>query len=186
MKSANLTFCFALAIDEVLSQFGKRYSKAIKEFNEFVRAGVPKDLEGKLSSMKPPSVLGSKGFMDWIKDSYIKRLKYNEEIPEAKQFLQRQVALTDIVQYVMKEFDVKKRDILTSNYAAWNEPKNVAIYLMRRVSGASHPEIADIMGGMKTYAISKAICRFNRKLKTDNGLSKRIDSYVSQLSVVKT
>ncbi|MBI4211280.1 MAG: transposase [Deltaproteobacteria bacterium] len=62
----------------LLSFFGKRKNQARKKLHAFVLAGVPDELEKRLSSRRWPSVLSSDNFKDWVEWNFVKDLEDKE------------------------------------------------------------------------------------------------------------
>lgn len=170
-----------IMIDEVLSMFGKRYGRAVRELDRFVKAGVPVGIEKRLSGKRLPSVLGSEGFKDWIKYNFIVPLRSNKEIPEARRATRRNVSLRAIERLVQEFYEVSKVAGVRGNRPDVNEARAMAIYLMRRVSGAKHCDIAKKMGGMSTAAVAKSLQRFEQKMAGDEGLMDKAESFANHL-----
>ena len=84
-----------------------------------------------------PSVLGSERFIDWVKERFFHR-KSNEEIPESRTLSPDR---EKIKQVVCKAYHVDEEDLLKSKRGTFNEPRNVAIYLTRRLRGDGLGEI---------------------------------------------
>ena len=114
-----------------LSLFSKDHAESIRLYKQFVTKEVPDEINMILGRGKLPPVLGTKKFIDKIKDLFFSD-RSHEEIPEAK------LLAPDpdrILKAVAEFYKVRIDDLLKSRRGYFNEPRNVAIYLMRRLRG---------------------------------------------------
>lgn len=78
---------------------------------------------------KPPSVLGSEGFIDRVKGKFFSR-KRHEEVPESRLLAPD---VERIKETVCKAYGVDKTHLFVMRRGISNEPRNVTIYLLRRL-----------------------------------------------------
>lgn len=170
-----------LIVEEVLSMFGTGYHQATKELDRFIMAGVPEEVERRLGGKQLPSVLGTEEFKGWVEYNFIEPFRSDREIPEAKRSLRRNVPLKSIDRFIRSVYGIKRIAGIRGNQPHANEARAMAIYLMRRVAGAGHRDIAEAMGGMSPEAIAKTLQRFQRRIAHDRVLREKSETFARQL-----
>ena len=84
-------------------------------------------------------------------------------------------------------YQLSLKEITKAYSGKKNEAKNMTIYLLRQLTGASHSEIAKLMGGVKASTVAKTVQRFNHKVRSDKYLAKLYEALSQNiLSDVKT
>ncbi|MFH0798772.1 MAG: transposase, partial [Pseudomonadota bacterium] len=170
-----------LVVDEALAMFGNKHGKALRELDRFVRAGIPEYLEKQLNGAHLPSILGTEGFKDWIKDNFIRPLKSKKEIPAARRATRRRVTLRSVKNLMRDIYGLEKIAGHSGNKPSLNESRSMTIYLLRRASGMSHLEIAGLMGDITVDAVSKSLQRFERRILNDDCLREKTDTFIGHL-----
>jgi chromosomal replication initiation ATPase DnaA len=79
-----------------------------------------------------------------------------------------------IKEIVSKAYQIEKKVLLKSRKGVFNEPRNVAIYLMRRLRGDSLVEISKIFEMKKYSSVSSIIERLKAQMAKDRSLRKRV------------
>ena len=74
-----------------------------------------------------PAVIGSKSFVDKIKELFFADKKH-EEVPESRYLAPD---IDKIIEEVCKFYNVNKEVLFSSRRGLFNEPRNVAIYLTK-------------------------------------------------------
>ena len=115
--------------DYILKLFSKSKPESIRLYKRFVSKETPEEINRIFGRKKLPSVLGSKRFVDWIKENYF-TLKDFEEIPETKRLAPD---AAKIKFQVCKAYKIKEADLYVTKRGVFNEPRNVAVYLIRRL-----------------------------------------------------
>ena len=110
-------------------------------------------------------------FTDWVKGQYF-ALKDDQEIPQAKELTP---SLNMIINAVCRFYDVKREALYTSRRGEFNEPRNVAIYLIRRIRRDSLKEIAVQFRMEKYSSISSIIERMKIQIKKDRAIKNRVN-----------
>jgi REP element-mobilizing transposase RayT len=145
------------------------YKKLMYEDNEDKVAEI-------FESKKLPSFIGSENFVDWVKNRFYK--------PDEKKIIQnRSLAPTTkkIIQGVCNYFDVEKDEILISRRGILNDPRNIAIYLVRKIRRESHLEISGYFRINSFSSVSSAINRFEKRIKTDVELKNIVEEIKFQI-----
>src|SRR4030042_4730711 len=147
----------------------KKYQKS--RYQEFVSKKVPKDLSSKLEGKKWPSILGTNQFIKLVKEHFFPD-KIDKEIPES-------LVLTpdkdDILTTVCEYYDISSiSKLLPSKRSVFNEPRNVAIYLMRRLRQDRLEEIGKNFQLNRHSSVNAAIERLKKEMKRNRSLKKRV------------
>jgi len=161
-----------------LSLFSKDHAESIRLYKQFISQEVPDEINKILGRRKLPPVLGTKKFMDRVKDLFFSD-KSHEEIPEAK------ILAPDpdkILEAVAKLYKVGMDDLLRSIRGYFNEPRNVAIYLTRRLRGDTLKVVGEVFGINKNSTVSSSIDRVKYEMRRDKGIRLRVEKLIKILS----
>ena len=165
-----------------LSLFSKDHAESIRLYKQFISQEVPDEINKILGRRKLPPVLGTKKFMDRVKDLFFSD-KSHEEIPEAK------ILAPDpdkILEAVAKLYKVGMDDLLRSRRGYFNEPRNVAIYLTRRLRGDTLKVVGEVFGINKSSTVSSSIDRVKYEMRRDKGIRLRVEKLIKILSNSQT
>ena len=116
--------------------------------------------------------MGSESFVDKIKDLFFADKKH-EEVPESRYLAPD---ADKIIEEVCKFYNVNKDVLFSSRRGFFNEPRNVAIYLIRRLGGGTLKEAGKIFGIEKNSTVSSVVERLKLEIERDKNLNKRIGS----------
>ena len=161
-----------------LSLFSKDHAESIRLYKQFISQEVPDEINKILGRRKLPPVLGTKKFMDRVKDLFFSD-KIHEEIPEAK------ILAPDpdkILEAVAKLYKVGMDDLLRSRRGYFNEPRNVAIYLTRRLRGDTLKVVGEVFGINKNSTVSSSIDRVKYEMRRDKGIRLRVEKLIKIMS----
>ena len=159
-----------LFCDEILSHCSA--SGSIKEYKNFMEAGLDEDLLKIFNSKKLPSILGDESWIEQIKKQYIPD-KIDEEVPESKVFLKHyqfqdiDILMKNVADYYGVSLNMLKQ---SGHGHSENIPRNMFIYLAAIYSGYKDKAIADYIGGLGRSAITKIKKRMNERLKSNKYL----------------
>ena len=152
----------------ILSIFSKDKSVGIKLYKEFVLKENSEDITRILGRIRVPAVLGDERFMKWVKESFFNQ-KYDKEVPQSRSLAP---SLEEIRCVVCKFYGIDEKALLGSKRGVSNEPRKIAIYLARRLSGENLDEIAKAFN-LGTYSsVSSVVNRTGSQLRTDSRLKK--------------
>ena len=150
----------------------------VKEYRRFVAIESDEEIAGVLERKKWPSVLGPKTFIDWVKGNYY-ALKADQEVPQAKDL----VPETDlIINAVCKFYNVSRDELYRSRRGQFNEPRNIVIFLTRKLRRDSLKEIGHQFHMEKYSSISSIIERMKKQMLADRNLKKRVDRVADRAS----
>jgi len=94
----------------------------------------------------------------------------------------RNISPEKIVEIVAAEGEISVDALLGPNRSQKNaEPRQVAMYLLRRLTNASFPQIGETLGGRDHSTVMYAIDKIEKKLQTDNKLRSRVNKMEEML-----
>lgn len=90
-----------------------------------------------------------------------------------------------IIEEVCKFYNVNKDVVFSSRRGLINQPRNVAIYLIRQLRGGTLKEAGKILGIEKNSTDSSVVERLKLEIKRNKNLNKRIGSLKAKLSKIQ-
>ena len=162
----------------VLSLFSKNRAESISKYKKFVSKETLKEISQILARKNLPAILGTKNFVDKIKEIFFSK-KSHEEVPESR-FLAP--GADKIIEEVCKFYQVHKKDLLASRRGFFNEPRNVAIYLIRRLRGDNLKDVGKIFELAKNSSVSSVVERLKREMVRDKKIKKRVEILRGELA----
>lgn len=150
----------------------------IRRYRRFVVVDDDKKLEDVMARKKWPSLLGPQEFTDWIKATY-KDIKGSDEMPQIRELYPD----TDrIISSVCDSYGVASKELFTSKRGTFNEPRCVAIYLMRRLRRDSLKEIGKVFNLKKNSSVSSIIGRMKTRIQNNRKIKMRIKKVKDEVS----
>lgn len=162
-----------LFTDEVLSYFGKRRYSAVMKFDLFVNERMTKGID---FLAKRSSILGSDGFAEWIKYNFVSDGESSEDISEVRKLARKEVDFNNILSCVASFYDMKRNEIVNGVHGRNNEARKVAVYLMKRLTGADYNDIAQQIGKVGKSAVAQLNHRFRKEICKDAALRSKCDT----------
>ena len=128
--------------DYVLSMLDTDKQKRRQAYINFMKKEEEADMISKLYSKgKLPLLLGTKDFIDDIRHRYLSKTKTNiKDTPQLRELFQEK---SEVEKAISSAYQVKVEDLFKSQRGNYNEARNVAIYLIRKHTGASLSDIRD-------------------------------------------
>ena len=165
--------------DFVLSMFSDNRRLAIKRYKEFVSSDLPDEINDILSRKKLPSTLGSERFIEWVKKTFSAE-KRHLEVPHSKSLAPD---VKRIKEAVCRSYNVKESVLMEARRGITNEPRNVAVYLMRNLRGDSLEQIGrEFMIG-KYSTVSNVIERTKAHILRNRKLKKRLENLKTEINM---
>ncbi len=124
-----------------------------------------------------PSMLGSKEFISWVKDRFFKK-KIKKEIPASKGLAPD---LDRIISEVSRYYDTRPTALTAVRRGIENEPRDVAIYLIRSMRSEPLMRIGAGFGLNRYSSISSVVMRVKTKLKKDRKFKERLTHIESNI-----
>lgn len=144
----------------LLSQFGTQRKQAITNYKKFVEEANTKDLKNPAKDLSGGFILGSPDFVIWIKETFLSTRSDENEIPQLRE-LKPRINIDQIVEAVCREFNCEIEIILQKGRKR-NVARDVAIYLVRVLSGEKGKNIGEYFGNISGAAITR---RYNCLVK---------------------
>ena len=158
----------------VLAMLAKRKADRLRLYQEFVSMGDSEDLLQVFSRKKWPWVLGSEGFVTAVKERFFAR-KLDDEVPESRELAP---AVDQIKRAVCEYYRVEEAELFVSRRGSFNEPRNVAIYLARRLRRDRLKEIGEAFQVNTYSSVSSAVERLKAVLAGDTRLRRRVEKLI--------
>jgi REP element-mobilizing transposase RayT len=154
----------------VLQMLSAKTNRQIEVYKQFMAQEQEQDLVRVLESKSLPSMLGSEKFISWIKDQFFKKKK-DIQVPASKQLAPD---LDTIISQVCRYYKVKSANLKTVRRGIENEPRDVAIYLIRSLRADPLMRVGTNFGLTQYSSVSSAILRVKAKLQKDKKFKSRL------------
>ena len=103
-----------------------------------------------------------------------------EEIPETKSFAPD---VDKIKSHACRAYSIKEDDLYVTRRGVFNKPRNVAIYLTRRLRNDNLRQVGEQFRIKKYSTVSSIIERVKHIMKADRGLEKRIEKLTESITI---
>jgi len=157
--------------DFILSLFSNEKAVSRKIYKDFVSKEIPEEINRIFGRKNLPSALGSKNFLNWVKDSFFLR-KRHKEVPESKSL---SPDAERIKEEVCRSYGVSRDALYISRRGISNEPRNVAIYLLRTLRGDNLEEIGRDFNINRFSSASSVVERMKGRVSKNRQLRKRVE-----------
>ena len=154
----------------ILSLFARDKRERINTYKRFILTESPEQINRIFSQSKFPSILGSENFINMAKEKFFRR-KRHDEILESRSLAP---GPEKIKKAICKAYGIEENLLLSSRRGVLNEPRNVAIFLFRRLLGEKLEEIGRQFGIAKYSSVSSAIEKMKRDISVDRRLKARV------------
>ncbi len=165
----------------LLGMLSKDKGEAKRSYRAYVESGIDERLKNPLEHVYGGMILGSEKFIKntlrVIKEGYA----YKSEVSH-RRAIKRIVETDRILETICQYFKVPKEEVVMRHRSGI---RNIAIYLMKKYTGATNHELGELFGGVSYSGVSKTYRRMTNKLETDSELRKKVEMINSQLSNVK-
>jgi len=160
-----------LSKDYVLCMLTKEKRQQGRAYKQFVAKGNTEEIVHVFEGKRVPWLLGSDRFIDWVKDRFFKE-KHHEEVPDSRRLAPEREKIDE---EVCRFYQVKRHDLLNSKRGVFNEPRNVAIFLSRRLRGDGLDEIGRDFNLKRYSSVSTVIERTKAQMSSDRKLRQRVE-----------
>ena len=165
----------------LLGMFSIKPGTAKKQYLAFVRKEDSLIIAEFFEKKNLPPLLGSQDFIEWVKAKYY-QLKKHHEIPQSQQLAP---TIAEIKQAVIQSYAIEEQDLKQSKRGQLNEPRNLAIYLTRKLTGLNLREIGAEFGLTKYSTVSSIVVRTEALLCQEKRLQKRVAGIKEFIVVAK-
>ena len=157
--------------EPVLKRFSNSLDEARSGYLRFMAQDDDEKVEQAFSRMNLPAFLGGKEFISKIKDRFF-TAKTNREVPTAKHLAPSD---REIMTAVLAVYEVEEATLFISRRGSTNEPRDVAIYLLRTLCGQPLQRIAESLSVRNYSTVSTTLTRVERRLAEDAEFKKRLE-----------
>ena len=163
--------------DFVFSMLPKNKGDRLKNYRQFISMEEKSNISKVLDKKKWPAMLGSADFITKVKEKFFSG-KINVEVPQSRELAPNPYQIQKIV---CEYYRIDKRRLFSSRRGIFNEPRNTAIYLTRRLRGDSLKQIGAHFQLKKYSSVSSIIERMNEAIAKDKKLRNRIEKLITVL-----
>jgi len=156
--------------DYIFSMITPKKQGRLKPFIEFMQEDDSKEVIKLFSLKKLPSFFGPESFITGIKEKYYFKKK-TYEVPESKSLAPTSDA---IISAVCEHYGVSFNELLLTRRGIFNEPRNIAVYLLRQIRGENLNNIGELFSIEAYSTISSIIRRISRLKKYDKKIKNQI------------
>jgi REP element-mobilizing transposase RayT len=149
----------------------------IKQYRKFVSTVCAEEISAILDRKKWPSVMGAESFVDWVKGKYY-RLAADPDVPQAKELAP---SADMIIAAVCDFYGVGEYDIYQSRRGHFNEARNMAVFLVRKLRGDKLNLVGQRFGMEKYSSVSSIIGRLNIRMRQDRNLRIRMGHITKEI-----
>ncbi|MCK4503242.1 MAG: transposase [Desulfuromonadales bacterium] len=164
--------------DFVLAMLATDVEKRLKAYQQFIAQEDSEEIAGIFDNKKLPGILGTEAFIDQIKNRFFAD-KNHQQVPDSGQLAP---SADRIIAAVCQHYGIEQSRLMHSVRGVSNEPRNVAIYLVRILRRDGLLSIGTRFG-MRGYSpAGSAIDRIRKKLTTSKDLQQQINTIKQQLT----
>ena len=168
--------------DFILSMLSKNKRQQQRVYKHFITKEDSEEICQLFDGKKLPSVLGSKKFIDWVKDRFFHQ-KRHEEIPESRALAPNR---EKIKQVICTTYHVGEADLLKPKRGTFNEARDVAIYFTRQLRGEGLDEICKEYHMKRHSSASSVISKVRDQISKDKKFRKRVEEMMLMLTKRQT
>jgi REP element-mobilizing transposase RayT len=161
----------------VLDMLTTQINSQIQIYKQFMAQEQDENLVRVLDGKNPPSMLGSEKFISWIKDLFFKKKK-DKEVPASKELTPD---LDTIISEVSRYYKVRPSKLKAVRRGMENEPRDVAIYLIRSMRAEPLMRVGANFGLNQYSSVSSAVTRVKAKLQKDRKFKDRLEHIESNI-----
>lgn len=156
--------------DYIFSMITPKKRGRLTPFIEYMQEEDSEAVTRLFSSKKLPSLFGPESFLTGIKEKYYFQKK-RYEVPESKSLFP---TADTIIAAVCAQYGVGVAELRVARRGVFNEPRNVAVYLLRHIRGEKLNTIGTLLHINAYSTVSSILRRMARLDKTDRKTKKRI------------
>jgi len=168
--------------DFVLGMLAKYRAVQIKKYKQFVEMQDSEEFVSFFRTTNQPSLLGGKKFIEWVKTNFFKG-KIDLDIRQSKLLVPE---TGTIIKTVCVFYEVAEQGLVSVRRGVVNEPRDMAIYLLRMICGEPLMNIGARFGMKRYSSVSSAVDRVKMKLKRDHKLRKRLNDIIGLVKKSQT
>ena len=153
-----------------MQMLAEQVNSQIRIYRQFMAQQQDKYLLRVFERKRKPSMLGSNEFISWVKDRFFKK-KIDKEIPASKGLAPN---ADRIISEVSGYYEASHTALTAVRRGLENEPRDVAIYLIRSMRSDPLMRIGAIFGLTQYSSVSSVVMRVKTKLRKDKKFEERL------------
>jgi len=162
----------------LLVMFSEKSAVARKKYKEFVKDKDTAEVLDFFGMKNLPTIFGTDSFIRYVKDEFFS-LKKHREIPQSRQLAP---TIRDIKNAVCNIYGIQEQDLAKTVRGQFNEPRNLAIYLSRKLSRLKLEDICEAFALGSYSSVSSVVMRTEQLLTGSNNLGRKLNKIRKELS----
>jgi len=167
-----------LSISKILNLFSENTKLQRSLYKEFITDKIPEEILKFYAKKRLLPILGDISFVEWAKKAFVKQKAEDYEIPEANKKTSGPT-VEHVLNSIVSYYKIEEKVLKYKRRGVWNEPRKVAMYLCRQMCGLPLNEIQNIFSADTYTAVSMSNTIIKKKILTDKGLKRTIDTLKS-------
>lgn len=156
--------------DFLLGMFSEDENKKRRQYRNFVQCEDSSVVSNFFDGKKAALFFGSEEYIEWIKSTF-QQLQNHEEIPQSRALAP---TIAEIKNLVCQCYAVAENKLEQTKRGETNQPRSVAIYLVRKRCGLPLLEIGQAFGLEKYSSVSSIVTRVEKRLSKNKQMQKQI------------
>jgi len=167
--------------DTVLGMLSAKRNEAARRYRDFVESAMGEESVNPLRKVYGGVILGSRQFIrDALERIKFERVKSSEV--SYRKAMRSALGLEEIISACCEHFGVTREE-MTRNRRS--ESRKACVYLIKRHTCASNPEIGQLFGSLTYSAVSKIVASVSKRLESDKYLREQIKKLEAEYSFFK-
>jgi hypothetical protein len=162
-----------LEADWLLQLFGKNRKAANRAYRDFTEKVDIKKIKNPSSDMIGGLILGSPGFVNWVKQTFLQSRPDDSELSGLSD-LKPRPSVNEVVRRVADSYGCTIDHIICKGKRQ-NVARDVAIYISRETTGQSAVDLGHYFGGIKGQTISMCCAKVKRAMANNKSLEHDIN-----------
>lgn len=155
----------------VLSMLDENQNRQKQAYLKFMKQEESEALKRIYDKSTLPLFLGAKDFIDDIRRKYSgKTIK--KEMPQSREMA---IDKIEVERAIVKYYKLEMEELLKSRRGNYNEARNIAIYLMRKHTGAALKDIGEHFGMNNYSSVGSVITRTKQEMVKNRNLQQRVE-----------
>ena len=163
--------------DFVLGMLAKYKAVQKRKYRQFVEMADSEELISAFEKRNLPSMLGGKKFIARVKERFFNGT-IDRDAPQSKTLAPDRQA---IIKAVCEFYGVTEKNLAVLRRGIENEPRDVAIYLLRTVRGDPLMRIGHEFGMTQYSSVSSAVGRIKEKRKSNRPFVKKLNTLMESI-----
>ncbi len=155
----------------ILSMLTGEKKRWVSEYQKFVRQDSDDEIDGVFDRKRLPVSVGTAEFTGWVKGKYFEG-KTDDEVPSIRLLAPD---VSSIMEGVSRYYNIETDRLFVSKRGEANEPRNVAVYLCRKLRKDRLTEICAYFRMNKYSSVSSIIRRVKSRMAADQKFRTKIE-----------